>query len=61
MIYRQALRFVTDYQNNDIYYGAKYETHNLKRGPNQIELLKRYAEKEQQLLTVVSMMINDKQ
>ena len=25
MIYMQALRFITDYLNDDIYYGAKYE------------------------------------
>ena len=40
MIYMQALRFFTDYLNNDLYYGAKYEGHNLNRAKNQIELLK---------------------
>lgn len=61
MIYMQAVRFIADYLNNDIYYGAKYEGHNLMRGQNQIELLKRFTEMEPQLLEVVSMMINDKQ
>lgn len=61
MIYMQAIRFITDYLNNDIYYKAKYEGHNLKRGQNQIELLKRFQEKEQQLSKVVTLMINDKQ
>jgi Ser/Thr protein kinase RdoA (MazF antagonist) len=61
MIYMQALRFITDYLNNDIYYKAKYEGHNLMRGQNQIELLKRFTEKEQQLSEFVSVMINDKQ
>jgi thiamine kinase-like enzyme len=45
MIYMQAVRFLTDHFNNDIYYGAKYEGHNLVRAENQITLLKRYQEK----------------
>jgi Ser/Thr protein kinase RdoA (MazF antagonist) len=44
MIYMQALRFLTDHLNNDIYYGAKYEGHNLKRAANQITLLKKLQE-----------------
>ncbi len=39
MIYMQALRFLTDYLNNDIYYGEKYEGHNLVRAKNQLALL----------------------
>jgi len=42
MIYMQALRFLTDHLNNDIYYGAKYEGQNLVRTLNQIRLLERY-------------------
>lgn len=42
IIYMQALRFLTDYLNNDIYYGAKYPKHNLSRALNQIKLLKEY-------------------
>jgi Ser/Thr protein kinase RdoA (MazF antagonist) len=45
MIYMQAVRFLTDYFNNDVYYGAKYEGHNFVRAENQIVLLKRYQEK----------------
>ncbi|MBE7178927.1 MAG: aminoglycoside phosphotransferase family protein, partial [Mucilaginibacter polytrichastri] len=45
MIYMQALRFLTDYLNNDAYYGAKYPDHNLNRAKNQLTLLKRYDEK----------------
>jgi len=41
MIYMQAIRFLTDYLNNDIYYGAKYEGHNFVRAGNQITLLQR--------------------
>ncbi|NCD70205.1 phosphotransferase enzyme family protein [Mucilaginibacter agri] len=43
MIYMQALRFLTDFLNNDSYYGAKYEGHNLKRARNQFKLLSEYA------------------
>ena len=39
MIYMQAIRFLTDYINDDCYYGAKYKGHNLVRAGNQITLL----------------------
>jgi len=42
MIYMQALRFLTDHLNNDIYYGAKKEGQNLVRALNQIRLLQLY-------------------
>lgn len=42
MIYMQAIRFLTDHLNNDTYYGAKYEGHNLVRAKNQIELLDQF-------------------
>lgn len=54
MIYMQALRFLTDHLNNDIYYGAKYEGHNLVRAGNQIILLKRLTEKEFELQKIVT-------
>lgn len=46
MIYMQALRFLTDHLNNDTYYGAKYEGHNLRRAENQMVLLKQLKELE---------------
>ena len=49
MIYMQAIRFLTDYLNNDTYYGAKYEGHNFVRAGNQIVLLQRLIEKEEAL------------
>ncbi|WP_394801074.1 phosphotransferase enzyme family protein [Niabella ginsengisoli] len=49
MIYMQALRFLTDYINNDVYYGAKYPKHNLVRAANQVTLLNRLIEKEEKL------------
>ncbi len=46
MIYMQAIRFLTDYINNDMYYGAKYEEHNFVRAGNQMTLLQKLIEKE---------------
>ncbi|MEP6950914.1 MAG: aminoglycoside phosphotransferase family protein [Ginsengibacter sp.] len=46
MIYMQAIRFLTDHLNNDIYYGAKYEGQNFIRTGNQVVLLQRLKEKE---------------
>ncbi len=42
IIYMQAIRFLTDFLQDDSYYGAKYEGHNLNRAKNQITLLKEY-------------------
>lgn len=49
IIYMQAIRFLTDYLENDQYYGAKYEGHNLNRAINQITLLKEYFKLEAEL------------
>jgi hypothetical protein len=46
IILMQAIRFLTDYLQNDQYYGRKYDRHNLNRAKNQITLLKRYIEAE---------------
>jgi Ser/Thr protein kinase RdoA (MazF antagonist) len=46
MMYMQALRFITDHFNNDVYYGARYDGHNLVRARNQLTLLQLLAEKE---------------
>ncbi|MBN9350623.1 MAG: aminoglycoside phosphotransferase family protein [Chitinophagaceae bacterium] len=42
MIYMQALRFLTDYMNNDIYYGITYPAQNLNRAKNQARLFVEY-------------------
>lgn len=39
LVYEQALRFLTDYLANDIYYMTNYENHNLVRANNQFALL----------------------
>jgi thiamine kinase-like enzyme len=48
-IYMQAIRFLADYLNNDTYYSIRYEKQNLIRANNQVELLKRFIEKENRL------------
>jgi hypothetical protein len=40
MTYMQALRFLADHLNNDVYYGARYEGHNYNRAANQVALLR---------------------
>ncbi len=47
MIFMQSLRFITDFLNDDVYYGANYELHNYNRAINQLELLKRVEAKEE--------------
>jgi len=49
MIYMQAIRFLTDYLNDDIYYGAKYEGNNFVRAGNQVVLMQKLLEKEDSL------------
>jgi Ser/Thr protein kinase RdoA (MazF antagonist) len=44
LIYMQAIRFITDYLENDIYYGKKYPDHNLVRALNQFRLLELFQE-----------------
>jgi Ser/Thr protein kinase RdoA (MazF antagonist) len=44
MIYMQAIRFLTDHINDDVYYGAKYDGHNFIRAGNQVTLLQRLFE-----------------
>ena len=54
MTYMQALRFLTDYLNDDVYYGSSYEGHNYVRAKNQIVLLERLLEKEDELNKIVT-------
>jgi Ser/Thr protein kinase RdoA (MazF antagonist) len=41
MVYMQAIRFLTDFLNMDVYYGSKYPNQNLIRAGNQIVLLEK--------------------
>ena len=49
IIYMQAIRFLADYLQNDIYYGQKYDGQNFNRAINQITLLKQYLKMEAEL------------
>lgn len=53
MVYMQALRFLADYLNGDVYYPVKYPEHNLDRARNQATLLMRLMEKEQPLKAII--------
>jgi hypothetical protein len=39
IVYMQALRFLTDYLNGDVYYRTRYEGQNFDRAKNQLILL----------------------
>lgn len=54
LIYMQALRFLADYLNGDVYYGARYEDHNFVRAGNQLTLLKRLNEKSDILKKIIA-------
>lgn len=53
MVYMQALRFLADFLNGDIYYQVKYPGHNLMRAGNQLAYLNRYIEKEPALRKII--------
>lgn len=53
LIYMQAIRFLTDYLNNDEYYGARYDDHNFIRAGNQFTLLNKYIEKKDILGSII--------
>ncbi len=42
LIYMQALRFLADYLNCDVYYGSRYLNQNLVRAKNQLKLLEQF-------------------
>ncbi|WP_038531392.1 phosphotransferase enzyme family protein [Formosa agariphila] len=42
MIFIMALRFLTDFLNNDVYYKTKYSEHNLDRSKNQFKLIESF-------------------
>jgi thiamine kinase-like enzyme len=44
MIFIMALRFLTDYLNNDTYYKTKYAAHNLDRAKNQFKLMESFTD-----------------
>jgi thiamine kinase-like enzyme len=53
MIYMQALRFLSDYLNNDVYYGSAYEGQNFYRTANQTQLLRLLTDSEKKFSNIV--------
>lgn len=53
MIYMQAVRFLTDHLNNDVYYQVKYRGHNLMRAQNQLYFLDQYFKAEPQFNALI--------
>ncbi len=60
MIYMQALRFLTDYLNNDVYYGSAYNGQNFYRAANQTQLLKLLTDSEKKFSDIVSNIVQKK-
>ncbi|HYG19296.1 MAG TPA: aminoglycoside phosphotransferase family protein [Ohtaekwangia sp.] len=54
LTYMQAIRFLTDFCNGDVYYGQRYEGHNLVRAKNQMCLLRELEAKKSDLEIIVS-------
>ncbi|MDE7419564.1 MAG: aminoglycoside phosphotransferase family protein [Muribaculaceae bacterium] len=52
--YMQAVRFLTDYINGDIYYKISYPGHNLVRTKAQLQLLRKIEEKMPEIRTFIS-------
>ncbi|MWB96469.1 phosphotransferase [Flavobacterium sp. GA093] len=44
MVFIMALRFLTDFLNNDVYYKTEYPEHNLDRSKNQFKLIESLSE-----------------
>jgi Ser/Thr protein kinase RdoA (MazF antagonist) len=53
MIYMQAIRFLADHLNNDIYYQTTYPGHNLVRAKNQLNFLNKYIDSEPELTKLI--------
>ena len=58
LIYMQALRFLTDYLNGNIYYPIAYQGQNLVRTANQFKLLSEFFNKEKILQSIVDKCLN---
>ncbi|MES3017549.1 MAG: aminoglycoside phosphotransferase family protein [Bacteroidota bacterium] len=58
LIYMQALRFLTDFLNGNIYYPVSYPDENLVRAVNQFKLLSEFFNKEKMLQGIVDECLN---
>jgi Ser/Thr protein kinase RdoA (MazF antagonist) len=53
LIYMQALRYLSDFLNGNIYYPVQHPLHNLERTRNQLALLKAYCDREPEMLHII--------
>jgi hypothetical protein len=53
-IFVQALRFMNDYLNNDVYYKTHYDDHNLIRAQNQLALYESILKQEKEMVLFVN-------
>jgi Ser/Thr protein kinase RdoA (MazF antagonist) len=61
MIYMQAVRFLTDFLNGDVYYQIKYAGHNLARAKNQLRLLELYVKAEPKFEQLICLLNDNRQ
>jgi Ser/Thr protein kinase RdoA (MazF antagonist) len=54
LIYMQAIRFLADHFNRDVYYGARYPGQNFVRAGNQLVLLRRLDEKSEKFKQIIA-------
>jgi Ser/Thr protein kinase RdoA (MazF antagonist) len=54
MTYMQGIRYLTDYLQGDVYYGAEYPDHNYNRAKNQLTLLEALNKKEDRLKRLIT-------
>lgn len=59
LIYMQAIRFLSDYLNGNVYYPIAYAEQNLDRTRNQFKLLAELFENEKLLLDIVNKCLKD--
>lgn len=58
MIYMQAIRFLTDYLLDDVYYGARYQKHNFVRASNQLVLLEKLLAREKEFIPMINQILS---
>lgn len=59
IIYMQAIRFLSDFLNGNIYYPTAYPEQNLDRTKNQFKLLGEFFDKEKILVDIVNKCLNE--
>jgi thiamine kinase-like enzyme len=57
-VFVQALRFLTDYLNHDIYYKTHYADHNLVRAKNQFALFQSILKQQKQMETFINRFVS---